>query len=219
MSTAAEYRVVFEDPPEPRHAEGRPRFIAPDSHRAHGTYVKYVVERCTCEPCRAANREYERARQRAIARPDQAWVPYVPAGRARRHLAELSAAGVGPKTVAKISGVAHGALAKLVYGDPKRGMRPSKRIRPETERKILAVTIDQATGAQNIPGGPTWKLLDDLIARGFTKAWINHQLGNTSGGLQIRRDFVRASTARKVEALHARLEGVAAPPRRTRWSK
>jgi len=224
----ADYGLIFEEPPEPRrHAGGRPgptrvprpHFVAPDSHRPHGTYVKYVVERCTCEPCRAANREYERNRSRAMARPDQAWVPYVPAGRARRHLAELAAAGVGLKTVAKVSGVSHGTLSKLVYGERARGGRPSRRIRPETERRILAVTVGQAAGAQKIPAGPTWKLLDDLIARGFTKTWINHELGNTSGGLQIRRDLVRASTARKVEALHRRLAGVAAPPRRTRWSR
>lgn len=227
--TPADYGLIFEEPPEPRrHAGGRPGpksvpreprplYIAPDSHRPHGTYVKYVVERCTCDPCRAANRDYERARARAMRRPDQAWIPYVSAGRARRHLAELAAAGVGLKTVAKLSGLSHGALSRLVYG--QQGRAPSKRIRPETERKVLAVTVEQAAGGQKIPGGPTWKLLDDLIARGFTKAWINHQLGNTSGGLHIRRDVVRASTARKVEELHRRFQGVAAPPRRTRWSK
>lgn len=229
MGRPADYSLVFEEPSPPRRHAGpapgsknvarasRPENIAPDSHRPHGTHVKYVVERCTCGPCREANREYERNRARAMRRPDQAWMPYVPAGRARRHLAGLAAAGLGLKTVAKLSGVSHGTLSKLIYG--QQGRRPSKRIRPETERRILAVTIDQAAGAQKIPAGPTWVLLDDLIGRGFTKAWISQQLGNTSGGLQIRRTFVRASTARRVEALHRRLDGLDAPPRRSRWSR
>jgi hypothetical protein len=127
---------------------------------------------------------------------------------------------VGHKTVAEVSGVAHGTIAKLIYGDYKRGSRPSRRIRPETERRILAVTLADAAPAAKIPAGPTWALLDDLIARGFTKGWLAVQLGATAKvpALQISRDRVRTTTARAVYALHRRLEGVAAPPRRTRWS-
>lgn len=228
--TPAEFGVVFAEPPEARrHAggqpgpksvplTGRPPVVAPDSHRPHGTHVKYVVEKCGCDPCREANRAYERNRARAIRRPDEAWVPYVSADDARHHLAELRAAGIGTKTVAKISGVPHGSLTKIIYGDARRGLAPSKRIRAATEFKILCVTVDQAAGAQRIPAGPTWVLLDDLIGRGFTRKWIAGRLGATSPSLQIRRDVVLASTARKVEVLHRRLAGVTAPPRRTRWS-
>lgn len=233
---AAEYELVFEEPPAPKRVAGgaaatrpssapRPRsrwadYIAPDTHRAHGTYVKYVIEHCHCEPCRKANREYERERQRRMRRPDEVWCPYVPAGRARAHLQELAAQGVGPKTVAKLSGVPHGSISRIMYGGyGDRGKRrpPSKRIRPETERKILAVEVRDAAGGQKIPGGPTWKLLDDLIARGFSKSWIARELGSKGPGLQIRRDVVRASTAKKVRELHAQLEGAEPPPRLTRW--
>lgn len=188
------------------------------SRRPHGSYVKYVVEQCRCEECREGARVYGQRRWRAMHRPDEAWVPYVPAGRAREHVKELSAAGIGPKTIAALSGVPHGSLAKLIYGDPKRRMGPSRRIRPDTERRILSVTVEQVYGAQKIPAGPTWRLLDDLIARGFTRGWIAQQLGAKVPALQISRNLVRASTARRVEELHRRLEGVAAPPRRTRWS-
>lgn len=186
--------------------------------RPCGTRAKYVVERCRCGECREAVRLYELKRRRAITRPDEAWVPYVPAGKARRYLKELAEYGIGLKTVAKVSGVPHGTLSKLFYGDPKRRMGPSKRIRPETERRLLAVTLEDAAGAAKIPAGPTWRLLDDLIARGFTKSWIANELGAQSPSLQIKRDRVRATTARKVAELHRRLEGVPAPPRRTRWS-
>lgn len=221
----SDYELVFEEPPAllrvvaPRESG----YVAPDSSRPHGTRVKYVIEKCRCEPCRLANREKERERARAIQRPDEAWMPYVPASRARRHVRELAAQGVGIKSIAVLSGVPHGALSKLIYGDRKRRLAPSKRIRPETERKILAVTVAMAAGAQKIPAGPTWVLLDDLIARGFTKSWLARQLGSTARsshpGLQLNRDVVNASTARKVEELHHRLAGVHGPGRRSRWTK
>ena len=37
--------------------------------REHGTYTKYVQERCRCEDCRQANRDYERARARRTEPP------------------------------------------------------------------------------------------------------------------------------------------------------
>lgn len=188
------------------------------SHRPHGSYVKYVVERCKCDACREANRVYERKRRRAMSRPDELWLPYVPAGRARRHVQALSAAGMGHKTVAKVSGVPHGAIAKLIYGDAKRKMGPSKRIRPETERRLLAVTPESAADCARVPAGPTWELLDDLILRGFTKTWLARELGFKSPALQLNRTEVYARNARAVAALHKRLEGQQGPGRRSRWT-
>lgn len=188
--------------------------------RDHGERAKYVIERCRCDACREAVRLYELRRRRAMARPDECWAPYVPAGKARAHLRELSALGVGHKTVAEVSGVPHGTISKLIYGDPARGMRPSRRIRPETERRLLSVSLADAAPAAKIPAGPTWRLLDDLIARGFTRQWLGVQLGATAKvpSLQISRARVRTTTAHKVAELHRRLEGVAAPPRRSRWT-
>lgn len=237
MSPAADYTVVFEEPPAPLRVVGAPRseprrpkavreqadrYVAPDSARPHGSYVKYVIEKCRCDSCRNANRAYEKRRQRAMRRPDEMWMPYVPAGPARRHIRELREAGVGLKTITKVSGLPHGGLAKLMYGDRARGMAPSKRIRPETARRILAVTVEAAVAERDgckIPAGPTWALLDDLVGRGFTRTWIAQALGQKGPGLQIGRDRVRSSTARAVAALHERLDGVEPPPRRTRWSR
>lgn len=194
-------------------------YVAPDSHRAHGTRAKYVLEKCRCEPCRLDNRRCESERRHAMNRPDEIWLPYVPAGRARRHLAELAAAGVGLKSVSKISGLSHGLLSKLVYGDRKRGMAPSKRIRPATEEKILAVTVALAAGHQKIPAGPTWALLDDLIARGYPKVWLARRITKNPAAtaLQTKRDFVYARTARRVEALHRLLGDRPGPGRKNPW--
>ena len=135
-------------------------WVAPDSHRPHGSYAKYTVELCRCEPCRRAKRDYERARQHAIRRPDQVWAPYVPAGAARRHVRELAAAGVGLKQLAKVSGLPHGLLSKLVYGDRARGMASSRRIRRETHEAIMAVRPSDFAGGTRLDAGPTWALLE-----------------------------------------------------------
>jgi AraC-like DNA-binding protein len=185
--------------------------------RAHGTHAKYAVEHCRCDDCRLAQRDYNRNRLRQLSRPDGVWCPYVDAGPARDHLAWLASCGVGLKTVARVGGLSHGTLSKLVYGEPARGMGPSKRIRPATAEKIMAVMPHQAAGAQRVPAGPTWRLLDELIARGWSRSELARRLGATTPALQVGRHRVRASTARAVEVLHAELVDIDVVPKKTRW--
>lgn len=183
------------------------------SHRAHGTYVKYVQDRCRCLPCKTAHSAYERARTSRIE------PPYVSATGAREHIAELRAVGVGLKSIAKTSGVSHGALSKIVYGDRTRGRGPSKRIRPSTAEKILAVTPSAARGNAKIDAAPTRALLDEMIAAGIPKTRIAAELGAASPSLQVaRRPMVAASTAAAVAVLHARwVAGEWTPVRRDCW--
>lgn len=209
------YGVVFCEFP-PRRRAGGPgkdpgpvgaKASKPAGERAHGTYAKAVLESCACEGCLAARREYRRRRYAAITRPDEVWLPYVSAEPARTHLAELGQAGVGLKAVAKLSGVSNGALSKIVYGDAGRSRPPSRRIRPETLRRILAVKASDATGGQRVDAAPTWALLDELIGAGHTGADLARALGSgaVDPKLQIGRVMVRASTARAVHDLHRRL--------------
>lgn len=134
---------------------------------------------------------------------------FVPAEAARRHLTALGAEGIGLNTVAGLSGVSHGSLSKILYGEPRRGRPPSRRIRRQTAERILAVSVEQASGGQRVDAGPTWALVEELVAAGYTRAELARLLGSTasSPSLQIGRRLVRASTARAVEALHARLLG------------
>jgi hypothetical protein len=185
--------------------------------RPHGSHAAYAIDRCRCDPCRQAQRDYNRNRNRQLARPDGIWEPYVDAGPVREHLEWLRSCGVGLKSVAKLAAVSHGTLSKLVYGDPGRRMPPSRRIRPGTARKVMAVMPYHAAGAQRVPAAPTWRLLDDLIARGWSRSEITRRLGHQGPGLQISRDRVYASTARQVERLHAELVRVPVIPKKTRW--
>lgn len=134
-------------------------------------------------------------------------VPYVSAAAARAHLAALARAGVGLKTVARLSGVSHGSLSQIVYGQPRQGRPPSRRIRPQTLRSILAVTTTQARGGQRVDAAPTWTLVDELVAAGYSRRFLARALGSEAASprLQLGKTLVRASTARAVEDLHRRL--------------
>lgn len=189
------------------------------TEREHGTHNCYVHgpdrsktgRGCRCEPCRAANREYERQRAARIE------PPYVSAGPARAHVHALQAAGVGLKQVAKASGVPHGSLSKLIYGDPARGMGPSKRIRPATAERILAVTPADAADGARVPAGPTWEHIDRLVAAGVPKRRIAERIGQRGGGLQLGRDTIQARHARAIAEMAAELDaGTLVTVRRSR---
>lgn len=165
---------------------------------AHGQHAAYVLDRCRCQPCREANREYERDRRRRIE------PAYVLATEARAHVEWLATQGIGRKQIAKISGVAHGAIWKLMDGAPDRN-GPSKRIRWRTHEAILAVTpADCGDNRRVIDAGPTWELLDEMIAAGIPKSTIGAALGTKGPGLQIKRTTVSPSNRDKVYALHQR---------------
>lgn len=160
----------------------------------HGTHAAYVIDRCRCAECKAANSAYERARARRVE------PAYVLAQPARNHLVELAATGVGLNQVAKVSGVSHGALSKLVYGTANRA--PSKRIRKTTLDAILAVTPADAAGGAKVDGARTWELIEEMVAAGVPKVRIATGIGQRGPGLQLGRTTVSARNARAIAALH-----------------
>lgn len=163
--------------------------------RSHGTHAKYVVDKCRCTECRAANTAYERARTRRVA------PPYVDATEAREHIAWLSTQGVGMKTVAQASGMSHSAIIKIVYGNQTRGMAPSKRIRPQTAARILAVTPADAADGARVDATRTWEQVNDLVAAGMPRRQIAEHLGQTRA-LNLGRSLVTARSARIIADLH-----------------
>ena len=201
------------------------RYVAPPSHRPHGHYAKYVVEKCRCLPCTEANRERSRELRRARSRPDAVEVKLVPALRARRHLDQMAELGIGYKTVCRTVGVAVQNGQNILYGGWRRdstGKRrrrpPARRISPELEAAILSFRPEMANGRQYVDGAATWALIEDLKARGFYRSWIAEQLGVSPSNLNQTR-LVTAARARKVEALHAEWSGRTPPRKRTRWTR
>lgn len=166
--------------------------------RPHGTHVKYVVEHCHCDECRAANRAYERKRTRENAERRYGARPpiYIDATDARDHLFALSAAGIGPLQVERLAGVGKTAQWKI-------RSRRVLRVRPETERAIMSVeTTDHVFMRSMVDATPAHAIIDKLIADGATKTAIAKVLGYQSPALQVaRRPRCTLRTLRKLEVL------------------
>lgn len=185
--------------------------------REHGTYACYAWgpepgcipgRGCRCDECREAVRLYMAAKRQ---RDRNGQLAYVDATEARQHLDALRSAGVGLKTIARRSGVPHGSLSKLMYGQGGRG--PSKRIRHDTAQKLLAVKVTDAADGAQTDAAKTWRTIAELQRRGWTKTAIAKAIGQSGPGLQLGRRYVTHGNARAIAALL----DAPVPPRRTRW--
>ena len=180
--------------------------LHPVARHQHGTSACYVLDKCRCWPCAKANTAVKahRTRQQAYGR----WQPYVDAQPTREHVEKLRAAGMGLNQIGKASGVAHGVLSKLIYGE--RGMAPSKRIRWETAIRLQAVHADLgAMAARNfVDGTGTRRRVQALVALGWSQSQLAERLGKTATNFSrtcTADTPVRVETARAVAALYDRL--------------
>lgn len=161
-----------------------------------GTRVRYYAG-CRCDACRRANTEYERERAEARARGEGNGL--VSAERARGHLQKLSRSGVGRKTAADAAKVAASVVSLIVDGQ-------RLKIRAQTERRILAVTPATAADGARVSARATWRLLDELIAAGYSQARIASEvLGRPVRSLQISRYLVEVRTVAMVRAAYERM--------------
>jgi hypothetical protein len=170
--------------------------------RQHGDRLRYMAG-CRCTECRRANTEYEKTRARARKAGD--WNGLVAAEGARLHLLQLSKANVGRDQVSDAAGVSVTIVAKIAAGT-------RKKIRARTEKSILAVTVAAAADGALVDAGPTWKLLDDLLSCGYSKAQLARELGYKVPALQFKRTQCTVRNAYEVQQLHARLRCVPAKP-------
>lgn len=172
--------------------------------RSHGTRACYVhgpnpgsvKGGCRCDPCRQANAAATAARQRSTA------PPYVKADRARAHIKALMAQGFGLKAQAAAAGVSATAVSKIIYGDPRRGQKLTARIRPDTEKAILGLTLHDAPDcAPTVPAAHYTATLATLHERGWTYTQIADAIGCALANLKPRGDRVTAGRHRSVLAL------------------
>lgn len=177
------------------HARGLRPITELGARRPHGHRLRYMAG-CKCFKCRRSNSDYERIRQAARLAGD--WNGIVDAGPARAHLLKLSRAGVGQRSVCFATDIARSMIHEIKNGD-------RQRIRARTERKILAVTPVQRSDCAKVPAKKAWRLINQLIDEGFTKAAIAKHLGYRYPGLQLRRDRITARNEQRVIALHRRL--------------
>jgi hypothetical protein len=162
------------------------------AEKPHGTRLKYMGG-CKCMLCRAANSRYEVGRDAARKAGD--WNGIVGAGKARSHIHELSAQGVGYKAVGDACNVSKTVLAEIRSGK-------KRRIRQRTERAILAVTRDATADRALIDAAPTWVKINELLREGFTKAELARRLGYKSPAIQLKRFAVTAKSAMRVDRFY-----------------
>lgn len=134
----------------------------------------------------------------------------VDAAPVRKRLKYLSRAGVGRDSVSAACDVAASVIA-AVYAGTKR------KVRARTARAILAVTAAARADAAKVPAGATWKVIDKLVAKGWTRRELARRLGSQAHTpvLQIRTDRILARTALAVKRLDRTLGEP--PVRGTRW--
>lgn len=164
--------------------------------RLHGTRAKYVIDKCRCDECRRANREYRALADRQIAYGR--WEPYADASQTRAHIEELRHAGMGLRQIAKASGVGRTALTKIATGE-------RRKVRTETAQSILEV-VPFPAGHTLISSEPTQRRIALLLAAGWTQCRIaqaarwSPQNFNT---LYRRSEQVTRHTALKILAIYA----------------
>lgn len=173
--------------------------------RAHGTRTRYLHgplgtdarNGCRCTPCCTANTMYQKRRRVRVARQGPILID---AGEARRHVAWLRRHGLGRRNIARLADVDHSTIYRLDAGAP--------RIRADIADRILNITLEHVRAeARYIPAGQTRRLLDALLAAGWTRGQIAKAVGNKTQTLTIAsygHTRVTARNAAKIEALARR---------------
>jgi hypothetical protein len=133
------------------------------------------------------------------------WQPFVPAGPAREWVLMLMDYGIGWQRIAKLAGLTDRPISSLLYGKP-----PSRKIRPETEAKILAVKPVLANLADTVLVDPTGtrRRLQALVAAGWPQRRLARRLGwawNQYRAVAYHQKHISAATARIVIALYDEL--------------
>jgi len=179
----------------------------------HGTLTGYTSRKCRCELCRAASAAWRRnvTRQSAYGR----WQPYVDAEPVRIWVRELMAFGIGWRRIANLAGVASSAVSYLLYGDSDKGYPPARRLRPDTARKLLAVTKTVDNIGRWVDAAGSRRRLQALACLGWTNkamscrvSMTEHALGDICSG---RRAQVVPGTAQAIARLYDSLWKVMPP--------
>lgn len=123
----------------------------------------------------------------------------------RDHIRKLQAAGVGLHTITRMAGIGGGTMTRLMYGT--RGGSPSRRVRADTARRILAVRADLAADGALIDAAGTRRRLQALVAVGWTISELGRRLDVYQSNMTrvLRTEQVTAGMARRVRALYQEL--------------
>lgn len=136
------------------------------------------------------------------------WAASATLAKARRHMLDLQAAGIGLHQVARLAGMSRSHLTEILRGSRRRGGRAHAfRVKRATVDRLLAIRADDLAAAALVPAAETWRIIGEVLASGMTKQALARRLGSTAKvpALQLRRDFVLRKTAERVARLHDEL--------------
>lgn len=197
--------------------------ICPPDHKHAEAGTCYVIHKCRCDECRAANarRARWRSRQKAYGSYDKGLADAAPV---REHVLELRDFGMGYKTIAEKAGVGVTAVRVLIYGredyqngahGPRHGEQLQHVARWKAERLLaLQPSIDHLGERVTVPAGPYVRMVRALVALGWSVSKIARAIGSDATNFRMLRAYenagshkhrvkIRASTARKIVALYA----------------
>jgi hypothetical protein len=163
-----------------------PEYGAPDWRRG-----------CRCRECRTAANVYNIKLQR---RRDRGEETLQDNSEAAEHILWLRSQGIGLRAVAAATGLQRLTVWKIARGETRRS-------RPETISRIMAVGTHMRKAGSLVDAEPTWRLIDDMLANGFTRTRIAAELGSTAKrpALQLKRDKIKQSNADQVREVYDRL--------------
>lgn len=174
--------------------------------RPHGTRTRYLhgplgtdsSNGCRCAPCCHANTMYQKRRRVRVAHHGPILVDPT---EARNHIAWLRRNGIGRKKIAQLAGVDRSTIGRLTDGG-------TDRIRVDVANRIINITLQHVRAhARWIPAEPTRRLIEALLAAGWTRGQIARAIGHHSRTLTIAsygHTHVTPLNAAKIEALARR---------------
>lgn len=171
----------------------------------HGSYLRYVSDRCRCRECRAGNLAYDRRRVRMRAYGRGTPTGLTDATPVREHVLTLRAAGMGWKCIADASGIESRLLWRIA-GAPQD--RLARRVTRATADALLGVSPTASNGVL-VCGHGTRLRLRALAAAGWSFAAVAQRVGcsrmSLTRAVQDGPVRVRKGTADKVREGYERL--------------
>jgi transcriptional regulator with XRE-family HTH domain len=161
---------------------------------AHGTRARYVHDRCRCDACTHANREYRREWARSKARPDGHRTRQLPATSAEQVLRSLERKGCSTRAIADAAGVARSTVTAVRAGT-------NRNINIRTFRALL----DADPLPRRVDARPLAAALAALRQAGYPSTAVAAMAGLER--VRVRHGKVRADVATAVLTVFARLGG------------
>lgn len=184
------------------------------AYHEHGSYARFSLDHCHCDPCRDAKNEYESGRRRLKAYGHTFYVDATPA---REHVKALTAAGMGWKRIARVAGVPSSCVSALLYGRADRlNHAPREKARRTTVEAILAVpmpSLDDLGAAAIVDGTGTRRRVQALAVMGWSVEKIAERSGINRQAIDrvLRGADVQAVTARAIRDAYDDLWSTPAP--------